>query len=174
MKTKLTKEELEQALPLALELYKGFFNELTTAMSNSIKNFERAMWSTEGANHISYYMGKRAAFQEISQRLHKEYMLPLNYTHYLEVEKGFKIVRDKDIEKVYPETEWIGKSDYNKAMIRRRALGEMLEHYFMEGFAIANALAKGQDTKEYNPEEFATICIDHLIDPYYKDKEIKL
>lgn len=65
------------AIELAEKLYEDFFNELMTALGNSIKNFESAMWSTCDGNAISYYQGKMHAFKEISERLVKEYNLVL-------------------------------------------------------------------------------------------------
>jgi len=172
MKTKLTKEELEQVLPVALEIYACFFNELTTAVRNSIANFEGAMWRTPDVNAVSYYMGKRDAFREIAERLQKEYGMAANYAQYREFERDFKLVRDADVEKVFPEHDARGRMRYDVIMKHQRALGELLEHYFVEGFGIGCAIKEGKDIEEFNPDKFADVCIEHLVDPRFrKDKE---
>lgn len=168
----LTKEEIEKALPVALEIYKGFFNELTTALKNSISNFEGAMWNACDAKYITYYQGKRDAFNEISKRLHKEYLLAESFAAYNpHIENNFKIARDKDVEKAYPICEEMRSRDRNKAMMHRRALAELLEHYFMEGMAVGNALAKGSNGEEFKPEDFESTCIKHLVHPDFQKED---
>ncbi len=172
MKENLTKEELEKVLPLALEIYTCFFNELTTAVRNSIANFDGAIWQTLDVNAISYYMGKRDAFREIAERLQKEFGLAANYAHYHKFERDFKIARDADIEKVFPSDDTRGRFNYNVIVRHQRALADLLEHYFLEGYGIGSAIKEGKNFKAFNPDEFTKDCIEHLVDPRFrKEKE---
>lgn len=69
----------KEAYVLAKELYDGFFNQLTTALKYSIKNFEGAIDHTPTDDYKreknAYYRGKCDAFREIAKRLEKEHEL---------------------------------------------------------------------------------------------------
>lgn len=168
----MTQEEFEKALPLALGLFKHFFNELTTATVNSIKNFEGAMWRNPGmVESVSYYKGKRDAFAELSKRIEKEYNLTVNNARYVNPKcTSFQTVRDEDIEKVFPEREWRGRYEFNMCMMHRRALADLLEAYMQEGFRIGCRYKESESKEliEFNPVELTNACIEALVDPRYK------
>ena len=171
----MSEKEFEQALPLALTLFKEFFNELTTATTNSIKNFEYGKWSTHDYNAISYYEGKRAAFAELSERIEKEYYLTANHARYICNPKttGFCVVRDEDIEKMFPERDWHSRRDYQYCMKYRRALAELLEAYMAEGFRMGVRYQKSQGDSEpdFNPANLSEACIEAFVHPdFRKDK----
>ena len=63
------------ALAIAERLYKQFYGELMTALTNSIKNFDSAIMYDDSREVKEYYKGKRDAFAEIAGRLEKEYRL---------------------------------------------------------------------------------------------------
>ena len=171
----MSQEEFEKALPLALGLFKSFFNELTTATTNSIKNFEGAMWRNPGmVNSVSYYKGKRDAFAELSGRIEKEYYLTVNKASYIDPKcTSFQTVRDEDVEKVFPEREGRGRYEYTQCMMHRRALADLLEAYMREGFRMGCRYQESQSREqlEFNPVELTDACIDALVDPRYRKEQ---
>ncbi len=168
----MSQEEFEKALPLALGLFKRFFNELTTATTNSIKNFECAMWRNPGmVESVSYYKGKRDAFAELSKRIEKEYYLTVNNASYIDPKcTSFQTVRDEDVEKVFPEREWRGCHEYQQCMMHRRALADLLEAYMREGFRMGCRYQRSQSEEdlEFNPVELTEVCVGAMVDPRYR------
>lgn len=168
----ISQEEFEKVLPLALGLFKSFFNELTTATTNSIKNFEGAMWRNPGCvESVSYYKGKMDAFEELSERIEKEYSLTVNNARCIDPKcTSFQTVRDDDVERVFPEREWRCRYEYQQCMMHRRALADLLEAYMKEGFLMGCRYQQSQseDDLEFNPVELTEVCIDALVDPRYR------
>ena len=176
----MTKEEYIAALPIARKLYDRMFNDLVTGIENSIKNFDAASWLVLDdpgfVNKSSYYQGKRDAFREIASRLDKEHRLSEpNERHLIEtLGQPLGQATDKDVDKVFPYIERSYMCGGSKVMQHRRVLANMLRFYFMEGFRIGCDLhrADNADIKQFNPDEFADMCSEDLINPYYL-KEIK-
>ena len=172
----MTQEEFDKALPLALTLFKHFYSELTTATTNSIKNFEGAMWHVPSmANTVSYYMGKRDAFAELSDRIEKEYNITANNAQYVlngDV-KNFGPIRDEDIEKMLPERLRGTRYDYYTMMRYRRALAELLSQYMREGFRLGRFYQKteGKEPLEFKPVELSNACIEAFVHPEFRENQ---
>ena len=159
------------AIELAEKLYEKFFNELMTAMRNSIKNFESAMWSTCDGNAISYYQGKMHAFKEISERLVKEYNLVLNNNlHYDDsCEKmlyDIKNRKNEEMEHIIPTNRYRG-TDW--VMRLRGKFADLLEAFSSRAFMLGLKFGKNEnkETDKFDPVSFEKLCNDRFVGEHY-------
>lgn len=158
--------EEEVAYKLAKELYDGFFNELMTAVTNSMNNFENAQRPVQPGDVDSdtirsnwYYQGKIDAFREIGKRLKKEHDLACqDLTNWLNFEKGDgpdekfekavkdtwiqfvnRIIKEKkntEVENILPEADFRGRRVADKVRRIKAGLANLLEYYGWEGFQL--------------------------------------
>ena len=168
----MTEQEFQKALPLAIGMFKQFYDEMMTGLNNSMANCERAKYNNpNGANSISYFMGKSDAFREIVERIEKERDLVVNEAiskegmqEYDERETHFRIARDRDIEMVFPHEEWMPRlMDQQLFNHHRGELARMLEHYFRTGFMLGCGKMHEDEIKEFNPEGFENTLIRALL-----------
>lgn len=167
------KYEMAQcAMYMATEMYRRFFENLTTAITNSMKNFEGACWTSALSDMrcSAYYAGKYDAFGEIAHRLEKERDIAMN-TMSDEDRRAYESidrrVRD-DIEKLFPPKEWSGRVEWHKMMQLETAIGRLLETYAKEGFRLGKEISeRGNGGQEFNPEEVAKIFRDTFIPREY-------
>jgi hypothetical protein len=169
---KMTEEQI--AMKLAEKLYENFFNELMTALRNSVKNFENARWSTFDGNAISYYQGKMHAFKEISERLEKEYNLILNNqinydsVCYKMIDE-IKYRTDKELDTVFPDNKYRGTRFGHIFMFLKGKLANLLEGYFSEGFRLGVIFEKNnkKETEKFDPVSFEKLCNETFIGEKY-------
>ena len=171
---KMTEEQI--AVKLAEKLYENFFNELMTALRNSVNNFENARWSTFDGNAISYYQGKMHAFKEISERLMKEYHLvlnnQLNYEHIChKMIDEIKYRTDKDLDKVFPDYKYRGTRFGDILMFLKGKLANLLEGYCSEGFRLGVIFEKNdkKEIEKFDPVSFEKLCNKTFIGEEYID-----
>lgn len=164
-------QEVDKAISMGLIISRTFFNELTTATQNSIKNF----FGTQTEFHLKeYYEGKADAFMELSARIEKEYNLAEQYALDLAFQKSnFRLVKDEDIERMLPmnSIQYRGIK-YAECMKYRKALSDLLTTYMQEGFRMgircANALKEEEIPEiKFNPVELADGCINNFIHPRF-------
>ncbi len=171
---KMTEEQI--AVKLAEKLYENFFNELMTAMKNSIKNFEGAMWSSCDGPAISYYQGKMHAFKEISERLVKEYNLVLNnQLNYDSVCQKMideiKYKKNEELDKVFPDYKYRGTRFGHIIMLLKGKLANLLEGYGSEGFRLGVIFGKNEkkETEKFDPVSFEKLCNETFVGEEYID-----
>lgn len=168
---KMTEEQI--AVKLAEKLYENFFNELMTAIRNSVKNFESARWSTCDGNAIAYYQGKMHAFKEISERLEKEYHLVLNNFNYdsvcYKMIDEIKCRTDKELDKVFPEYKYRGTKFGHILMLLKSKLANLLEGYCSEGFRLGVIFGKNdkKETEKFDPVSFEKLCNETFVGEKY-------
>lgn len=151
---------------LAKAMYDRFFNELMTAVVNSMENFKKAQVKTKPDEHDIdtlcgnwYYQGKADAFREIGERLQKEHDLACqDLTNYLNLEKGdgleekfekavkntwimfvYRIVKEQknaEVERILPEDDFRGRRVADKVRRIKAGLASLLEYYGWEGFQL--------------------------------------
>lgn len=163
------------AIELAEKLYEKFFNELMTAMKNSIKNFESAMWSTCDGPAVSYYQGKMHAFKEISERLLKEYNLVLNNDlHYdANCEKMLYDIRNRkneEMERVMPLDKYHGYGRFFDSIMRFRGkFADLLEAFSTRGFMLGLKFGRkeNKETEKFDPVSFEELCNGKFVGEQY-------
>ena len=132
------------ATKLALEMYETFASELLTALTN-IEGIKRALANKgyEGAqlrpNETQYYKGQADAFDEIKERVAKEYTLAKQRMNINGGEDAFKAIKFKkniEIDCLIPEKDIRGKYTYMKVSRFKRGLADLLERFGVEGFIL--------------------------------------
>ncbi|MBP5724334.1 MAG: hypothetical protein J6X18_12280 [Bacteroidales bacterium] len=177
------------AVFIAKDLCQQFFNELTTAIKNSIQNFRGEITSSawdlamDPTNHLArqsmdYYSGKRDAFYELSDRIKKEYGLATQILSY-DTNKAYEMCekirhqKNEDVERIFPENNFRGRSTYIKVHRIKGQLADLLEAYGNYAFELGrkyekHGLAK-EDIEEYNPQELAKLCVESFIPEEYQN-----
>ena len=166
--------DTQVAAELAEKLYEDFFNELMTALGNSVKNFEGAMRSTCDGNAISYYQGKMHAFNEISERLVKEYNLVLNnelrYNGNCErILQEIKNRKNLEVDGLIPEYKYRGSRFYDVAMRFKGKLADILESFSSKAFLLGLKLGKTGEPDKFNPVAFEQLCNDKFVGEKFMD-----
>jgi hypothetical protein len=162
------------AAELAEKLYENFFNELMTALENSVKNFESVMWSTCDGNAISYYQGKIHAFKEISKRLVKEYNLvltnELKYNGNCErILQEIKNRKNLEVDCLIPFYKYRGSRFYDVAMRFRGKLADLLEAFSSKAFLLGLKLGKSGKPDKFNPVTFEQLCDENFVGEEFMD-----
>ena len=162
------------AAELAEKLYEDFFNELMTALRNSVKNFESAMWSTRDVNAISYYQGKIHAFKEISERLVKEYNLVLNnelrYNGNCErILQEIKNRKNLEVDCLIPEYKYRGSRFYDLAMRFKGKLADLLEAFSSKAFLLGLKLGNTRKPDKFDPVAFEQLCDEKFVGEQFMD-----
>lgn len=162
------------ATELAEKLYEDFFNELMTALENSVKNFESAMWSTCDGNAISYYQGKIHAFKEISRRLVKEYNLvltnELKYNGNCErILQEIKNRKNLEVDCLIPEYKYRGSRFHSLVMRFKGKLADLLEAFSSKAFLLGLKLGKTGKPDKFNPVTFEQLCDEKFVGEEFMD-----
>lgn len=176
------------ALAIAERLYKQFYGELMTALTNSIKNFDSAIMYNDSHESKEYYKGKRDAFTEISGRLEKEYFLAGQPFRSKEeslkllnsVEEQIRVNKNKAVDHIFPDNQYRG-SRMGEAVLRNKGrVADLLEGYANEAFYCGRIYQEKQDSndlakllklymdkgnkpmEDFNPEKFSDLCNDNF------------
>lgn len=177
------------AVFMAKDLCQQFFNELTTAIKNSIRNFDSAIYnagfellqnpkSTSARQTIDYYSGKKDAFVELSERFLKEYFLATqvlsnDINKAYEMSEKIRQQKNEDIENIFPENNIRGRRIYMKVNRIKGQLSDLLEAYGNYAFELGRKYEKHElkkeEIEEYNPQEMAKLCIETFIPEEYQD-----
>ena len=135
------KEEDVRIVKLALDMYDDFFNQLTTALFNTKKNWEWAQFSPQhGA--CQYNQGRIDAFKEFLERLEKErdlakqeYQNVVDFGHFAKVHKDIKFHKNLEVDSLLPDEKYRGKPlEYAKIQRLKARIADLLEGYAVEGF----------------------------------------
>lgn len=183
-------EVLSAAIKLAIDFYDNFYDTLMLAITNSVKNFEGGMWGNiNSASNVYYYMGKRDAFNEVANRIRKEFNLakqPLVYNQYKTIDEmmnGIRASKNRDVDKLFPDNIYRGRNGFREVERLKRNLACLFEYYAKEGFNFGR-LYEGKRIKrrkcrlrkhqplskvpEFNPMELYESLYEKFIPDYYK------
>lgn len=142
------------AVKLAIAVYDRFFNELMTSFTNIIRNLNGARFQVPSAASQSYFTGKMQAFQEIAERIQKEYGLSRSSLDYY-LKKYGDIVKDRkfscmtfqeldeirmrkndDVDKMLDANVYKGTQVYDYIERVKARIANHLEDYASEGFRL--------------------------------------
>lgn len=143
-----------------------------------------------------YYNGKMDAFRELAGRLQKEHDLACqDLKNWFDVEnrhdieevfataikdtwinfvyQTIKRQKNKEVERIFPDGDFRGRRVYDKVMRMRGQLASLLEYYGWEGFQLGrkfeNDTIRIEDAENFDPEEFAGVCIEKFVPEDYRD-----
>ena len=177
------------AVFIAKDLCHQFFNELTTAIKNSIRNFSSTIYQSDfemimdptnrlAKKRLDYYSGKRDAFYELSDIIENEYklatqLLTYDFNKACEMSEKIRHQKNEDVEKIFPEKDFRGTSMYMKVLRMKRQLADLLEAYGNYAFELGRKYEKHgltkEDIEEYNPQELAKLCVESFIPEEYQN-----
>lgn len=132
------------ATKLALEMYETFASELITALTN-IAGIKRALANVDyelqelQPGEVSYRKGQADAFEEIKERIAKEYTLAKQRMSYPGGEEAIRRIHNKkniEVDKLLPENDIRCKYTYMKVSRFKRGLADLLEKFGVEGFIL--------------------------------------
>lgn len=132
------------ATKLALEMYETFASELLTSLTN-IAGIKRALANPDyehmqlRPNETNYYKGQVDAFEEIKERIAKEYTLAEQRMNYQGGMDAFKAINQKkniEVDTLIPDNDIRGKHTYMKVSRFKRGLADLLEKFGVEGFIL--------------------------------------
>lgn len=132
------------ATKLALEMYETFASELLTALTN-IAGIKRALANVGyelqelQPGEVSYRKGQADAFEEIKERIAKEYRLAEQRMNINGGEDALKAIKSKkniEVDCLIPENDIRGKYTYMKVSRFKRGLADLLERFGVEGFIL--------------------------------------
>jgi len=139
------------ATKLALEMYETFASELLTALTN-IAGIKRALankgYEQQQLNprEVDYYNGQADAFEEIKERIAKEYTLARQRCDYggseYEVFEKINFKKNLEVDTLIPENNIRGKQTYAKLSRFKRGLADLLERFCVEGFIMGEKYHK--------------------------------
>ena len=128
------------AARIAEKLCRTFFDELTTAMTNSVRNFEMASKVATDPVSMHYYKGKYDAFNEVAERLRKEYdpaMQPLSSTESTRrLCEDIRRKKNEDVDNAFPENKYRCTENYQEILRIKKRVADGLEIYAKEGFEL--------------------------------------
>lgn len=138
------------ATKLALEMYETFASELITALTN-IAGIKRALGNKGyeqqqlNPSEVHYYNGQADAFEEIKERIAKEYTLAKQRMTYQGGMDAFKAINQKkniEVDTLIPDNDIRGKHTYMKVSRFKRGLANLLERFGVEGFIMGEKYHK--------------------------------
>lgn len=173
-KTVLPKAE---AVKFAFDLFDQFAKELITALGNTAKNKKDAArnielnavlggtWNSEKLMQVRNLEYEGDVFNEIKDRIHKEYALimqPIEYNWPIdEIYNKMKMSKNIDVDTLINEDKYRGRNDFHKLMVFKSKLADMLEHYACSSFDLG-VRYKGMKDKGENIQSFKELVIDEL------------
>lgn len=161
-KTNMMTEEDAKVVKLALDMYDDFFNQLTTAISNTLKNWTGAMLYAEDPRTGLYMRGKVDAFKEFLDRLEKErdlakqeYQALLDHEEFRSVHESIHFHKNNEVDKLLPNDKYRGRGPLEWQIFHRfkGRIADLLEGYAQEGFNTGiRYMKKTQIDKELHGE----------------------
>lgn len=173
-KTVLPKAE---AVKFAFELFDQFAKELITALGNTAENKKAAArnielnaalggtWNGEKMMQVRNLEYEGDVFNEIKDRIHKEYTLimqPIEYNWPIdEIFSKMKMFKNLDVDTLINEDKYRGRNDYHRLMVFKSKLADMLEHYACSSFDLGVKYKEMKDKGE-NVSTFKDVVVDEL------------
>lgn len=151
----LNPKEKREATILALEMYERFASELITCLTN-IKGIKEVLYARADIDlqpkEKIYYQGQKDAFEEVVDRVTKEYRLARQKADYYkydeQVFKDIRISKNHDVEKLINEDSIHGKYQYFKAHQFKGKLADLLEAYGIQGFILGEKYRDAKSVEE--------------------------
>ena len=152
----ISPKEKREATILALEMYEKFASELITALTN-IKGIKEALYVRADIDlqpkEKTYYQGQKDAFEEVVDRVTKEYRLARQKADYYQYDEQvfneIRISKNHDVEKLIYEDSIRGKYQNFKIHQFKGKLADLLEAYGCQGFILGE---KYRDAKSVDEE----------------------
>ena len=173
-KTVLPKAE---AVKFAFNLFDQFAKELITALGNTAKNKKGAArniemnaalggtWNSEKMMQVRNLDYEGDVFNEIKDRIHKEYTLimqPIEYNRSIdEIFSKMKMSKNLDVDTLINEDKYRGRNDFHKLMVFKSKLADMLEHYACASFDLGVKYKEMKDKGE-DVSTFKNVVIGEL------------
>jgi len=186
-KTVLPKAE---AVKFAFDLFDQFAKELITALGNTAKNKKDAArnielnadlggtWNSEKMMQVRNLEYEGDVFNEIKDRIHKEYALimqPIEYNWPIdEIYRKIKISKNIDVDTLLNEDKYIGRGNYEKLRSFKVKLANMLEHYACTSFDLGYKLSEMENKDEdiRNFDELVVWELNKIAKPCREDIEL--
>lgn len=134
-------EEDARVAKLALDMYDDFFNQLTTAITNTLANWKGAMYYAQDPKTGLYMRGKVEAFQEFLDRLEKERDLAKQEYQNIVDHESFRLMHESigfhknlEVEGLFPDDKYRGSKEYWRIQQLKGRIADLLEGYAQEGF----------------------------------------
>lgn len=152
----ISPKEKREATILALEMYENFASQLITCLTN-IKGIKQVLYYRDDIDlrlqEKNYYRGQKDAFEEVVDRVTKEYRLAQQKADYYKYdEQVFNEIRtskNHDVEKLIYEDSIRGKYQNFKIHQFKGKLADLLEAYGCQGFILGE---KYRDAKSVDEE----------------------
>jgi hypothetical protein len=173
-KTVLPKAE---AVKFAFNLFDQFAKELITALGNTAKNKKCAArniemnaalggtWNGEKMMEVRNLDYEGDVFNEIKDRIHKEYTLimqPIEYNWPIdEIFSKMKMSKNVDVDTLINENKYRGRNDFHKLMVFKGKLADILEHYACSSFDLGVKYKEMKDKGE-NVSTFKDVVTNEL------------
>lgn len=140
LKRPATEEDVRIA-KLALDMYDDFFNQLTTAVVNTLGNWKGAMKYIQDPKIGAYMQGKVDAFKEFFDRLEKERDLAkqdcealVSFEELRKMHESIGFHKNLEVDELFPDDKFRGSPEYWKIQKLKGKIADLLEAYAQEGF----------------------------------------
>ena len=151
----LSPKEKREATILALEMYENFASELITALTN-IKGIKEALYVRADIDlqpkEKTYYQGQKDAFEEVVNRVAKEYRLARQKADYYkydeDVFREIGHVKNHAVDKLITENSIRGKYKYPKVHLFKGKLADLLEGFSNQGFILGEKYRDAKSVEE--------------------------
>lgn len=150
----LSPKEKREATILALEMYENFASELITALTN-IKGIKEALYVRAidlRPQDKTYYQGQKDAFEEVVDRVAKEYRLARQkadcYQYDEDVFREIGHVKNHAVDKLINENNIRGKYQYPKVHLFKGKLADLLEGFSNQGFILGEKYRDAKSVEE--------------------------
>jgi len=167
---------------LSLTMYDMFFNELTTAMGNTLHWWRQAQFSLSEGQTI-YYQGKVDAYREFLDRLEKERDLAKSSLEYCVayedkdyIARSIKFHKNIEVDDLLPDDKYRGTREYNRIQQLKGKIANLLEGYAHQGFQLGVRYVKQRfldekfkNYKKFDRKELERDLINHLPDNIHYD-----
>lgn len=167
---------------LSLTMYDMFFNELTTAMGNTLHWWRQGQFSPSEGQTL-YYQGKVDAYREFLDRLEKERDLAKNSLEYCvayedkdAIARSIKFHKNLEVDNLIPEEKYRGTREFDKILRFKGKIADLLEGYAHEGFQLGVRYVKQRfldgkfkNYKKFDRKELERDLINHLPDNIHYD-----
>lgn len=168
---------------LSLTMYDMFFNELTTAMGNTLQWWRLAQFSPSEGQTL-YYQGKVDAFKEFLDRLEKERDLTKSSLEYgvlhedmCTIARSIKFHKNMEVDDLLPDNKYRGTREYNRIQQLKGKIANLLEGYAHQGFQLGVRYMKKRfldgkyrNYKKFDRKELERDLINHLPDNIHYDQ----
>ena len=90
-----------------------------------------------------------------------------------EMSEKIRHQKNEDVEKIFPENHFRGRSTYMKVHRIKGQLADLLEAYGNYAFELGRKYEKHglteEDIEDYNPQELANLCVEKFIPEEYQN-----